>query len=182
MQHRATLDEIGTVLDAVDLAAFEAACAAIAGARRIVLYGCGREALQVKGFAMRLFHLGLDVGVAGEMTASPVGKGDLFFVSSGPGELATVLALIGQARQSGARSLVLIAEPAGSAARAADQLLIVPAQTMASDLKPGRSDLLPMGSVYEGALFVLFEMMVLDLKARLGIDDAAMRARHTNLE
>lgn len=29
-----------------------------ADAPHIVVYGCGRGALQVKGFAMRLFHLG----------------------------------------------------------------------------------------------------------------------------
>ena len=39
-----------------------------------------------------------------------------------------------------------------------------------------------MGSVYEGAFFVLFEIMVLDLRARLGETAETMRARHTNLE
>jgi 6-phospho-3-hexuloisomerase len=39
-----------------------------------------------------------------------------------------------------------------------------------------------MGSVYEGALFVLFEVMVLKLRALKGATPEAMRARHTNLE
>ncbi len=39
-----------------------------------------------------------------------------------------------------------------------------------------------MGSVYEGALFVLFEVMVLKLKAVLGVQAEVMRARHTNME
>ena len=39
-----------------------------------------------------------------------------------------------------------------------------------------------MGSLFEGALFVLFEVMVLKLIARLGITPEEMRARHTNLE
>jgi D-arabinose 5-phosphate isomerase GutQ len=41
---------------------------------------------------------------------------------------------------------------------------------------------LPMGSLYEGAMFVLFEMVVLDLADVLGQSPAQMRARHTNLE
>jgi 6-phospho-3-hexuloisomerase len=41
---------------------------------------------------------------------------------------------------------------------------------------------LPMGSLYEGALFLLFEVMVLDLRDRLGIQPETMRARHTNME
>jgi 6-phospho-3-hexuloisomerase len=39
-----------------------------------------------------------------------------------------------------------------------------------------------MGSVYEGALFVLFEVMVLKLKEMLAVSPEAMRARHTNME
>jgi 6-phospho-3-hexuloisomerase len=39
-----------------------------------------------------------------------------------------------------------------------------------------------MGSVYEGALFLLFEVMVLRLRDILGVTPDEMRARHTNLE
>ncbi|TKA98731.1 MAG: 6-phospho-3-hexuloisomerase, partial [Mesorhizobium sp.] len=52
------LSELGTVLERIDESRIDAACAILAGARKIVTYGCGREALQVKGFAMRLHHLG----------------------------------------------------------------------------------------------------------------------------
>ena len=39
-----------------------------------------------------------------------------------------------------------------------------------------------MGSLFEGALFVLFEVMVLKLIRRLQVSPEAMRANHTNLE
>lgn len=39
-----------------------------------------------------------------------------------------------------------------------------------------------MGSLFEGALFLLFEIMVLKLKALTGATPEAMRARHTNME
>jgi 6-phospho-3-hexuloisomerase len=39
-----------------------------------------------------------------------------------------------------------------------------------------------MGSLYEGAMFVLFEIMVLKLRDRLGATADEMRRRHTNLE
>ncbi|KAG2296967.1 hypothetical protein Bca52824_043636 [Brassica carinata] len=42
--------------------------------------------------------------------------------------------------------------------------------------------LLPMGSVYEGALFVLFEMVVYKLGEVLGESPESIRCRHTNLE
>lgn len=58
---RTALKELGDVLGRIDEGAVDAACAMLAGAGRIATFGQGREALQIKGFAMRLFHLGLPV-------------------------------------------------------------------------------------------------------------------------
>jgi 6-phospho-3-hexuloisomerase len=40
---------------------------AIVAAKRIVAFGLGREGLQMRGFAMQLFHMGRDVAVWGDM-------------------------------------------------------------------------------------------------------------------
>jgi 6-phospho-3-hexuloisomerase len=178
----AALAELGAALEGVEEAQVAAACEAIAAARRIVLYGCGREGLMLRALAMRLYHLGLDAHVQGEMSTPPVGPGDLLLVSAGPGELSTVSALMRVAREAGAQVLFLTAEPAAEAASGADRLLVVPAQTMARDRGAAASRVLPMGSVYEGALFVLFELMVARLRETLGESAESMRARHTNLE
>jgi 6-phospho-3-hexuloisomerase len=53
---------------------------------------------------------------------------------------------------------------------------------MANDTGPSVASVLPMGSLYEGAQFLLFELVVLQLRDRLGVAPEAMRARHTNLE
>jgi len=176
------LDELGAVLARTDEPQIDAACEMLAGAGRIAVYGCGREALQVKGFAMRLYHLGLPVAVVGDMTTPPLGRGDVFLASSGPGETTTVLTLMRVARDAGAKVLLLTAEPESSAAKLADFTLLIPAQTMASDQGAARRSVLPMGSLFEGALFLLFEIMVLKLKALTGATPEAMRARHTNME
>lgn len=176
------LAELGAVLERMDESRIDAACAMLGGARAIAVYGCGREALQVKGFAMRLHHLGLPVSVVGDMTTPPLGEGDVLLASSGPGELSTVLALMGVAKRAGAKILLLTARPGGSAAALADFTLFVPAQTMADDQGPEKTSVLPMGSLYEGALFVLFEVMVLKLRDLTGATAEAMRARHTNME
>ena len=136
------LGELGKVLARIDESQVDAACAMLAGAGKIAVYGCGREALQVKGFAMRLYHLGLPVSVVGDMTTPPLGKGDIFLVSSGPGETTTVLTLMKVARDAGATLLLLTAEAASSAAELADFTLLIPAQTMASDQGPAK-DLRP---------------------------------------
>ncbi|TGV78360.1 SIS domain-containing protein, partial [Mesorhizobium sp. M2D.F.Ca.ET.145.01.1.1] len=104
---KTALDELGAVLARVDGDRIDAACGMLVGARQIVVYGCGREALQVKGFAMRLYHLGLPVSAVGDMTTPPVGQGDVFLVSSGPGETSTVLTLMRIAREAGATVLLV---------------------------------------------------------------------------
>ena len=154
----------------------------IAGAKRIVVFGGGRERLQIMGFAMRLYHMGLPVAVEGDMTTPPVGKGDLFMVTCGPGEISTALALMGVAKAAGADILFLTAQPKGRGAAYASFVLTIPAQTRADDQGEKKSSVLPMGSLFEGALFVLFEVMVLKLRDKLAISPETMRANHTNLE
>lgn len=179
--YRQALDDLWGVFARIDDAAVERAVDAIAAARRIALYGVGREGLQVKGLCMRLFHLGLQASMVGDMTTPAVGKGDLLIVSAGPGQFSTVTALMGVAKAAGAQTLVVTARPSGPCPRAADHVLPVPAQTMADD-QGAATSVLPMGSLFEGAEYVLFEVMVLRLRGKLGITPDSMRAHHTNLE
>ncbi len=165
----------------VSEAEFAALVEAIASSRRIVAYGCGREGLMMRALAMRLCHLGCDVHMQGDMSCPPVGAGDLFLVSSGPGTLSTVAALIGQAKAAGAKVACITAEPGGPDPKAADLMLVIPVQTMARD-QTAPTSVLPMGSVFEGAMFLIFELLVLALRPRLSESLESMRARHTNLE
>jgi 6-phospho-3-hexuloisomerase len=174
------LKELAQVTGAIDAAALTGACTGIAAARHIVLHGCGRERQQLAGFAMRLHHLGCAVAMQGDVTAPPLGPGDLFIACAGPGELATVTALMQVARRAGADVLFVTAEPETPSAALATRMLVIPAQTMARDV--GGASALPMGSLFEGALFLLFEAMVDDLRARLDQTAATMRSRHTNME
>ena len=174
------LAELAAAAQAIDQGQITAACEMIAKAGKIVAYGCGREGLQVQGLVMRLHHLGLHASMQGDMSAPPLGRGDLFLCSAGPGELSTVTALMLVARDAGADILLLTATPKTPAAALATFTLTIPAQTMAND--QSSASVLPMGSIYEGALFLLFEYMVLILRDRLGETPDTMRARHTNME
>lgn len=183
--YRAALDDLARVFDRIDEAAVTRAVEEIARAKRIALYGVGREGLQIKGFCMRLFHLGRQAAMVGDMTTPHLGAGDLLIVSAGPGHFSTVEALMGVARRDGARTLVVTAQPDGGCPKAADVVLPVPAQTMADDMTAGQGaapSVLPMGSLYEGAQYILFEVMILKLRDRLGVTPEAMRGNHTNLE
>ncbi len=154
---------------------------AIVAAKKIVLFGCGREGLQTRGFAMRLFHMGRDVAVWGDMTTPPVGPGDLLIVSAGPGDLATARVLVDIAHAAGARTALITAQAAGELAKHVDVVTVIPAQTMADDRGASLS-VLPMGSLFETAQMIFFELVILRLRPRFAETSETMRARHTNLE
>lgn len=173
--------ELRDATAAIDPAELTALIDAIAVARRIVLHGLGREGLMMRALAMRLFHAGLDAHVLGDMSCPPVSAGDLLIVSAGPGEFATILALVDQAMRAGARTACITAVPLARVPKACDLTLTIPAQTMAND-QTDAGAVLPMGSLFEGAQFLIFEVLILLLRDRIGATPAAMRARHTNLE
>ncbi|KAK9060891.1 hypothetical protein SSX86_018071 [Deinandra increscens subsp. villosa] len=161
----------------------EIASAAARGGK-VFVYGVGREGLMMKALCMRLAHLGLSAHCVGDMTTPPISSSDLLIASAGPGGFSTVDAICGVAKSNGGRVLVLTAHPeSGSSVRYASVVAYVAAQTMADDDGvEAPSLLLPMGSVYEGALFVLFEMVVFKLVSVLGQTPDEIRSRHTNLE
>ena len=175
------LSELAEVLRRVSPDAPERMCAEILRARRIACYGVGREGLMMKALCMRLMHLGLDAHVVGDMTTPPVGKGDLLIVSAGPGYFSTVLALLGVARESGTSTMVITAQHGGTAAQAANLTIELPAQTMANDRGESAS-LLPMGSLYEAAQLLFFDLISIMLREKTGQSTEEMRSRHTNLE
>jgi 6-phospho-3-hexuloisomerase len=179
--YHAALGDLARVFDRIDEAAVTRAVDEIAAAGTIACYGVGREGLQIKGLAMRLFHLGLGVAMVGDMTTPHLGEGGLLIVSAGPGHFSTVEALMTVARRDTARTLLITAQPESQCAGIADTVLPIPAQTMADDTGAAVS-VLPMGSLYEGAQYILFEVMILKLRDKLGVTPDAMRGRHTNLE
>ncbi|PON50810.1 Sugar isomerase (SIS) family protein [Parasponia andersonii] len=162
---------------------------AVARNGRVFLYGVGREGLMLKALCMRLFHLGISAHFVFDMTTPPIHDPDLLIASAGPGGFSTVDALCSIARSNGARVLLLTAQPdTGSCVKHASVVGHVPAQTMANDDDEDEDEvvesrpLLPMGSAYEGALFVLFEMTVYRLGEELKQSPELIRSRHTNLE
>jgi 6-phospho-3-hexuloisomerase len=178
---QAAIADLGAVISALPDNAADALIEAILSARRIALYGAGREGLALKGFAMRLFHMGRDAHVVADMTTPPVGPGDLLIVTAGQGYLASAETLMDIARSAGAKTAVITAQPNGGTSRRADVQAIIPAQTMADD-RGGKVSVLPMGSLFEIAETIFFELVILKLRDRVGETAETMRARHTNLE
>ena len=92
--YKGALNELASVFEKINDNSVNKAIELIAQSKKIVVFAGGREKLQIMGFAMRLFHMGLNISVEGDMTTPPVGKGDLLVVSVGTGYISTALSLI----------------------------------------------------------------------------------------
>lgn len=147
--------------------------------------------------------------MVGEMTAARLGAGDLLLVSAGPGCFATVQALCSVAAAAGATTLVLTSQPGIAARLGASHVLHIPATCMAAEeggklttaapataaapapaaavasaaraAQPLPSPLL-LGSSYEFALQLFFDIVCVQLLQRLQLSPGQLAARHTNLE
>ncbi len=147
----------------------------IANARRILVYGAGRNGLALQAFAMRLMHLGLDGHFVGQLAAPPVARGDLLLAALSVGRLPTGDAIIGSAKAAGARIAVISGRP--ELVLAADLVVPLPAQTMADPM----TSILPLGSPFELALWLLCDLTVVELMTLLGQSKADLAARHANV-
>jgi 6-phospho-3-hexuloisomerase len=176
------LEEIGTVFAKLEPDMASPLIHEITRAKRIATYGVGREGLMMKAFCMRLFHLGLDAHVVGDMTTPSLETGDLLLVSAGPGDFSTVAGLVGVAKSAGARTLCFTAQPDGTVPKMCDTVIVLPAQTMANDQETSSTALLPMGSLYEAVQLVFFDLVSILLREALQQTPEQMRSRHTNLE
>ena len=174
------LQEIADAVHSVPDTELDGIVEELLAARRIACYAGGREGLVMRGLVMRLFHAGLDVHYVGEMTCPAVGAGDLLVLSCGPGRISMVEALAGVAERDGARILYLTAQPHHPPVEQATRTVCITAQTMADDQESAA--VLPMGSAYEIALFVLVDLITNRVRRRRSESTQALRSRHTNLE
>jgi 6-phospho-3-hexuloisomerase len=175
------LAEIGDVFQAIDAGEATRFVDAVLGARRVFTYGVGREGLVLRGFCMRLFHLGVDAHVVGDMTTPRCAQEDLLVTSSGPGYFCTVAALVDVVHANGGRVALLTAHRHAKLSQQADLVVVIPGQTMAGETGERRS-IQPMGSLYEQAMWLYLDWVVLHLADRIGSSFEQMASRHTNLE
>ena len=95
------------------------------------IFGCasGRSGFILRGFLMRLMHLGFTVYFVGETTTPRIRPGDLLMVMSGSGETAQPREMQRRANAVGARTLALTAHPDSTIGREAQVVINIPGTT-----------------------------------------------------
>ena len=159
------------------------AAALMESSARIFVAGAGRSGLCMKAFGMRLMHLGKTVYVVGETTTPSIAAENLLILGSGSGKTSSLLAMAEQAQRQGAKILLFTADATSPLAELADLQVIIPAPS----LKPSQEihsliSTQPLGTLFEQAMLILCDSLILRLMQRLGVDAAQMSERHANLE
>ncbi|WP_308634004.1 6-phospho-3-hexuloisomerase [Paenibacillus silvisoli] len=175
------LQELEQTLQNVQPYELEALAERIASAGAIFVAGAGRSGLMMRAFAMRLMHMGFSAYVVGETVTPGIAEGDLLVIGSGSGETKTLAAMAAKANSIGAEVAVLTVVPESTLGQLASARVVIPAAT--KDGAAGRAvSGQPMGSLFEQALLLLLDTIVLHLMERKALEGAAMFNNHANLE
>lgn len=176
------LDEHKKVFEKQDTKMIEICEKVIIEHDRIFILGVGREGLAAKSFAMRLMHLGKKVHWLWDDTTPGMGKHDLLIAVNGSSNIGHINYVLDQAKSHNTKIMVVTGSPSGKAASIyADYVLFVPGSVYKGidDVVPS---IQPMGNLFEQHLFLLFDMMVMDIEKTSGITHQEMSNNHRNVE
>ena len=183
----ASLAPLSRILAAVDPQEVEAFEKQILAARRVFVTGLGRTGLVGRGFAMRLMPLGRRVYHVGDVITPAIRRGDLLVICSRTGRSPVLLYYIDIARRADARVAVLTGVRTSPVARRADVILYMPTERRLApppkkSRRNGAPPSLPLGSLFEQALLLVLDHVVVLLMATLGLTSDDLRRIHTTFE
>ena len=175
-------EELGGVLAQITPDMAETLIKELEAAPRIFGCAAGRSGFILRGFLMRLMHLGFTVYSVGETITPRVRPGDLLIVMSGSGETAQPREMQRRANEVGARTLALTTHAASTIGKEAQVTIPIPGTTKLTLNREANSVQCP-GSLFEQATFLFLEAVVLILyERRLGRNRGEVLDRHADLE
>ena len=178
---KTVLSELSNTMDSIDGCNIEELKTMLAGAKSVFCYGAGRSGLNARAFAMRLMHLGLKACLVGDTLVPPIGEGDVLVVITASGSSPAMVHIVNKARNYGAKIVVLSANPTSPVCEMADCVIAIKAPTKANE-DGERGSVLPMGTLFEEACYILLDVVVLEMMEKLNITNSDMVRRHANLE
>lgn len=144
--------------------------------------GAGRSGFQVKGFAMRLMHMGIHSYVVGETCTPNISKGGLLVICSGSGETKSLVNHASKAKEVGAEVALITINPESTIACMADVVIEISAPSPKSAKQGDIASIQPMGSLFEQSEGLFMDIAIMMLMERRGMDSDTMFGRHANME
>lgn len=177
------LKEIADVLGRIDAEILEVLAGAIADAPRVFLSGKGRSGFVMQGFAMRLMHLGKSAFLLGDPITPPVAADDLLVLGSASGTTSSLVSAAERARDLESKLVCVTIDPDSALGRMADVVVTVPASSPKAPEKAAVvSSFQPMGTLFEQALALICDALIVRLMQRIDVDAQTMFERHANIE
>lgn len=174
-------DELMEVIDKTDESQIEPILDAIMQARKVFVYGLGREGTAMEFFVMRLMHLGKTAVWAWDDTAPACGPDDLFIISNGSGKSTVLNSVAQRVRDAGCKLLTITANRESPLSEKSDIVFFLPAFAYRVD---DPSELVAtkqsMGSLYEIASVVVCDSIIASLQAKMSVCEEQMKQRHRN--
>lgn len=179
--YKTILKELDEVFERVDKTSVDKLIDMINDADKIFLMGVGREGLATKAFSMRLMHYGKEIHWCWDDTTPAVGENDLFIFTSGSGEIGHIHYVVEEIKKTGAKICLVTGVPDRKTGSLADHILWVPASVY-----KGKDNVVPsiqpMGNLFEQSLFILFDMIIMQLVENSDTNFKEMSDRHRNFE
>lgn len=175
------LNEISTVLETVKDKEIEVFADQILQSNKIVVCGAGRVGMAIRGFGMRLGHLGMQAFTLGDSTVPSIAEGDLLIVASGSGETQTIYDIAVLSKKNKAKLALVTGRPESRMGLVADIVVTMKAPSKVSSVD-GFKSIQPMTTLNEQSLNILFDAVVLVLMKKMNQTHDDMWARHSNLE
>lgn len=175
------IGELEQVFDRLNEEALESLVSEMIKPRRILVVGVGRMMLSLKAWVKRMVHLGLDINFVGSETETPLHEGDLLVVASSSGESAVPRIIAAIAKEKKAQIVYIGCTPGSSVDCMADSRLLLSGRT-----KFARSDefqsVQPMSTLVEQQLYLLGDLISLEIMKRKGLSEEDVKKHHANLE
>ena len=171
--------EVVSIVEMIDSDDLETAYKAVLEAGSVFVAGTGRSLLMLKAFAMRLMHFGHKAHVVGETTTPAILEQDILVIASGSGETESARVFASRAKAAGARLLVITANRDSSLAKAADELVVIPAK---SKNDTSGMSWQPSGNSFEQSLLLALDGIAIAVAENGGVSLDERLKLHANLE
>lgn len=169
---------IQAALLSVDEKQIEETVRAIAGAKRVFFTGAGRSFLMTKAIAMAMMQIGITTYATGEVCTPSIASGDLLIAASCSGETQSVLLFVEQAKQCGAKIVLITGNAESSMGKLSDIVLTMdPLSEEGSSQKGWVVD-----NRFEQAIVPLGDCFVEYLARAKGASHDTIGSNHANME
>ena len=174
--------ELENTLGSINERQAEAFVELIDNAEEVFCAGAGRSGFQVKGFAMRLMHMGKKSYVVGETCTPNITKDGVLVICSGSGETKSMVNHAQKAKEVGAKVALITINTGSTIARMADVVVEISAVSPKSAVQGIFKSIQPMGSLFEQSEGIFMDIAIMMLMERNNMNSETMFGRHANME